>query len=159
MIQRNTPLAKVSRKKLEGLGFTPSSTLQRGKAPARKPMARRARYTGPTQVERGTLAFRSGGICEHPWLCGRPALQAHHRRPRGLGGSSAPDINDVSNLVHLCLEHHAWTESNRWLATIFGLLVPFSGHPARVRALLRHSKLPVLLLPDGGFLTFERACA
>ena len=45
------------------------------------------------------LRARSGGMCE---LCGvTPATNAHHRRPRGMGGTTQ-EIHGVQWLLHLC---------------------------------------------------------
>ncbi|MGZ9830173.1 HNH endonuclease, partial [Tsukamurella ocularis] len=43
---------------------------------------------------------RSGSVCE---LCGAlPADQVHHRRPRGLGGTSDPTVNRAANGLAVC---------------------------------------------------------
>lgn len=49
--------------------------------------------------------------------------QTHHRRPRGMGGSSQPDTNQSANLICLCSPCHNWIESNRKQALENGWLV------------------------------------
>lgn len=39
-------------------------------------------------------------------------LIVHHRKPKGMGGSADPAINDMTNLVVLCDRHH--TEVHRY---------------------------------------------
>ena len=55
--------------------------------------------------------------------CAKPATEVHHRRPRGMGGSSRPEIGDASNAVPLCREHHHWAEHNREEARRIGWLL------------------------------------
>lgn len=80
----------------------------------------------PPASARAVLA-RSGGLCER---CGRAGEQLHHRRPRGMGGTSDPAIHDPSNLVHLCAECHRWVESRRAVAVACGWLVTGVTSPA-----------------------------
>jgi hypothetical protein len=53
---------------------------------------------------------------------------AHHRKPRGMGGSSNPKLGEVSNLLILCGSGtsgcHGWVESNRSEAGSLGYLIP-----------------------------------
>ena len=53
---------------------------------------------------------------------------AHHRRPRGAGGTSNPAIGDISNCLILCgtgtTGCHGWVEQYRALAREYGYLVP-----------------------------------
>lgn len=66
--------------------------------------------------------------CTHPH-----GLQVHHRRPRGAGGTSRPEIAyGMANLVTLCLHCHEETESRRENARRFGYLVPSTHLPASV---------------------------
>ena len=52
-----------------------------------------------TQATRRLLEQRSGGVCE---LCrSARATNAHHRMPRGMGGTKR-DIETVAWLLHLC---------------------------------------------------------
>lgn len=77
------------------------------------------------KANRQTVQGRAFGRCER---CLRPTLSGHlhHRRPKGLGGSSAPDRHDVSNLVHLCPDCHSWAHSYPNGATENGYLIPRS---------------------------------
>lgn len=80
------------------------------------------------------LQARSEGLCE---VCGRyPAANTHHRKPRGMGGSKDPAINQPSNLLRLCGSGttgcHGVIESSRATAYRFGLLVHRWDHPAEV---------------------------
>lgn len=76
-------------------------------------------------ANRQTVQGRAFGHCER---CDRPTVAAHlhHRRPKGLGGSSAPDRHDVSNLVHLCPDCHSWAHGHPKDAAEAGFLVPRS---------------------------------
>lgn len=87
----------------------------------------------PTRV-REALAERSQGLCER---CGQErATQAHHRRPRGMGGSRDAATNVLSNLLHLSDECHAYVEANRTQAVVYGWLVKQHMTPASVPAKL-----------------------
>lgn len=78
----------------------------------------------------------------------------HHRRPRQRGGSRAPDVHDLSNLLLLCVDCHDWVESNRTAAYEQGLLVHAGFDPATTPVLLRgvvvllHPTEPVYLPPS-----------
>jgi hypothetical protein len=64
---------------------------------------KRARRTGPTTDVRETVRARDLDTCV---VCGvivtGRTASIHHRRNRGMGGSSDPRINDVTNLVVSC---------------------------------------------------------
>lgn len=87
------------------------------------------RTTGPTQKQRGAVKARSNGHCERCW---QTAVQIHHRKPRKLGGTRRTEINNLSNLVALCLDCHQWVESYRATARATGWLVPEWADPASV---------------------------
>lgn len=74
----------------------------------------------------GTCMIRIKPVCT-VW-----AKQLHHRKPRGMGGSSDPHINDPVNLIPVCLSCHQWIESHRDEAREKGWLVPFSKDPADI---------------------------
>jgi 5-methylcytosine-specific restriction protein A len=63
---------------------------------------------------------RDAGRCRR---CGAIGHQIHHRRPRGMGGTSDPLINNPSNLVLLCQPCHAEVESAREQAYDSGWLL------------------------------------
>lgn len=69
--------------------------------------------------------------------CCKPGSQAHHRRPRGAGGSRQPGTNRASNGLWLCLTCHGWIESHRTESFDCGWLVASYDDPAAV-AVLRH---------------------
>lgn len=102
-----------------------------------------------------TLVYeRSGGRCE---LCDAMTsdMAIHHRRPRGLGGSSRPDTNAPSNGLLVCGEHHRQIESYRTMSYEMGWLVRQSYSPLTVPVFRRG--LWVLLDDEGGFLPAEVA--
>lgn len=74
----------------------------------------------PAEAKR-IVRQRSGDNCER---CGGVAVDIHHRRPRGAGGTRDLTINQPANLVALCRACHSWCESNRVDATSAGWLVP-----------------------------------
>jgi hypothetical protein len=72
---------------------------------------------------RQVVQGRAFGRCERCLqanLCG----DLHHRRPKGLGGSKAPDRHDVANLVYVCRFCHSWAHGNPKDAAAAGFLVP-----------------------------------
>lgn len=56
--------------------------------------------------------------------CRRPMDEAHHRRPRGMGGTTNTLIGEPWNGLALCRRCHAWAESNRDHARTLGWLTP-----------------------------------
>jgi hypothetical protein len=125
----------------------PRSTIGRNAGP--KLPAQRSRSTGPTARVLRILAARSDGLCEF-WQCLDDAVHTHHRRPRRMGGSSAPDTNLASNLLRLCPTHHDWIESQRIRALELGLLLHAAADPLRAPVLLRYGT--VLLGNDGTWI-------
>ncbi len=147
-LTRRTPLSPGTKglARTGGLSRTPM-TQGRPQAAQRKPAAR---DTGPDAETRAVVHARSGGWCERA-ACRRQAVQIHHRRPRGTGGSKAADTNLASNLLHLCLEDHGWIEHNRVAAKVLGLLLPSRSCPAEEPVLTRHAPVPVLLDDTGAW--------
>ncbi len=72
---------------------------------------------------------RSNGKCE---VCGwfKPDLQAHHRRPRGSGGTSLEWVNSPANLLIACSQCHAKIESQREWAKANGYLLSLHSRDA-----------------------------
>jgi hypothetical protein len=105
--------------------------------------------TGFPQKVRDIITLRAGGCCER---CGfaAPAYQHHHRRPRGMGGSSADDTNRASNALCVCVSCHSEIEANREAAISFGWLVRQGLDPADTPVLLSGSWV---LLDDFGYTT------
>ena len=87
--------------------------------------------TGPDLATRQLVVDRDMRRCVR---CGEPGQQIHHRKPRGMGGTSDPAINSPANLVLLCLACHAYIESHRADAYESGWLVRRWQDPAEVTA-------------------------
>ncbi|WP_433568107.1 hypothetical protein ACQP1O_42905 (plasmid) [Nocardia sp. CA-151230] len=115
-----------------------------------RPRSKKSKPQGFPASARRLIAARSGGICEIA-DCPEAAVHMHHRRPRGLGGTSVPWVNRAANGLHICLEHHAFIESHRTLALVQGWLI--SQHMVEKQAadvpVLRRGR-SVLLSDDGG---------
>lgn len=118
----------------------------------------RKRDTGPDQATRLVVEHRFGGRC---CRCGEVArvgvgrsASVQHRTPRGMGGTSRPEINWPSNLVWVCgtgtTACHGHMESRRTEAYAAGWLVPHGSDPAEEPLLLWNGS-KVLLDNDGGW--------
>jgi 5-methylcytosine-specific restriction protein A len=72
-------------------------------------------------------------------VCGNGrAVERHHRRPRGMGGSSRGTTNTAANGLHLCGVCHRLVELNRTLALLLGWLLPQAAtEPAQHRVMYR----------------------
>jgi 5-methylcytosine-specific restriction protein A len=103
------------------------------------------RNTGPSPTVRRSVQERDSGCVN----CGRVdvACQIHHRRARGMGGSTRTDTNGPANLILLCLPCHSLVESRREWARARGLLVGQSQTPADVPVVWHGVR--VLLCDDG----------
>ena len=88
--------------------------------------------TGPNLATRQAVINRAQRMCER---CGQPGVHIHHRKPRGMGGTSDPAINAAPNLVFLCLSCHEYVERNRTHAYDAGWLVHRWDDPSQVPAL------------------------
>ena len=64
-----------------------------------------------------------------------PAYQLHHRRPRGMGGSTAAETNRASNGLCVCVSCHSDIEANREDALKYGWLVRQGQNPMEVSVL------------------------
>ena len=90
----------------------------------------------PPKVARLIFEVRDDSSC---FFCGQGlrwedrgfGWSLHHRRPRGMGGTSEVWVNKPSNAVTLCGSGvtgcHGWVESHRAEATELGLLVSRNG--------------------------------
>jgi hypothetical protein len=135
--------------------------MRRQAVKVRERVAKARRDTGPTRAQRAVVLNRADGCCE---ICGREVMlvggrvvrpySIHHRRPRGMGGTSRPEINSPANLLLLCGDAttpggcHTRVEANRSLAYENGWLVRASADPATVPVLLEGSDWH-LLTDDG----------
>lgn len=98
------------------------------------------------------LTERSNGVCE---VCDAArAWDAHHRRPRGMGGTRRADSATPAAGLHVCRACHNLLESHRDLAKLLGWLVPSTGSPAATPVLRRGQWV---LLDDDGGITQEVA--
>ena len=122
---RRSPIARKTPLRSTG------SLLRRAVAKVRRP-----RDTGPDDHTKIRLTVRSGGICER---CGiGDAIHRHHRRPRRMGGSRGGQVNALSNLTHLCLPCHEWTEREPNEAQRDGWLLHANDDPRVVPVKTRH---------------------
>jgi hypothetical protein len=143
--QRTTPLtAKSELKRTTALNRSPlaRSALHSGSA-ARKATPKR-RNTGPTAKVRALVRQRSGGWCE--WAdCWLVASEQHHRLGRKSGGrrgDAAVRLNQASNLLDACREHHSLVTSPhgaaRQLARKSGWLLEEHEDARTIPVLSRH---------------------
>ena len=105
-----------------------------------------SRKTGPSPAAVDALFRRSHEMCE---LCGWHGEQIHHRKARHMGGTSDPEINALSNLVHWCHACHAMVESRRAKAYENGWLVHSWDTPREVPFVV--AGRPLMLDDDGGY--------
>lgn len=83
------------------------------------------------ETRRDVIA-RDGGRCQR---CGHPANDAHHRKPRGSGGSADVLTSfGMANIICLCRGCHEYVESNRAEAESLGYLIRRGQHddPSRI---------------------------
>lgn len=81
---------------------------------------------------------------------GEHMAHIHHRRPRGMGGSTDPMTGHVTNGLLLCPTCHVKIESHRDWALDRGFLVHQGQNPATVPVRLWNS-FDVYLLLDGTY--------
>lgn len=88
-------------------------------------------------------------------FCGNPASDRHHRRFKGMGGSSLPDTDSPQNIVALCglgntSGCHGRAHSEPEWARANGYRVPNGTDPLTV-PITHHAWGVCWLLADGGF--------
>lgn len=116
------------------------SRLPRQPIGRRTSMVTRRRDTGPGRAVVDLLAGRAtshtgvdtGGVplCE---ICGLLRSDtAHHRDPRGMGGTRNPAANSAANLILVCDPCHRQLESHRETAYDEGWLVHTDVDPSTV---------------------------
>lgn len=128
---KRTPIKRKSPMKRSG-------EMTRSVIKKKRATTRAKKDTGPSQDVRNLVIARASGRCER---CGSASgwigHQVHHRKPRGLGGSSSPDINLPSNLLLLCAGCHEEIERlDREVAYGKGWLVHREHDPAMQPVLL-----------------------
>lgn len=108
---------------------------------------------------RAVIVGRDLGCCVR---CSRPVAHltpgwdwsVHHRRPRGMGGTSLPWVGWPANGVVLCGHGtdgcHGWVESNREVAFEEGWLVALNGVVIAAEVPMRHALFGRVLLDDEG---------
>ena len=80
--------------------------------------------TGFTAHASELILTRSEGACEiMSRVCVTTATDIHHRRPRGMGGTSRLETNLASNGIALCRRCHMYVESERDWARNKGFLI------------------------------------
>lgn len=100
---------------------------------------------GKWTAAKKSVACRDEDKCQR---CSRPASDIHHRKPRGMGGSSDPDRNyGLANLISLCHECHWWVHAHPAEAYRLGWLVHSYDDPERVSVITPGYLL--WLKPDG----------
>jgi hypothetical protein len=112
---------------------------------------------------RTILHQRSMGRCE---VCATAAAvgsgaQAHHRLPRGAGGSGDPIKGRASNGLWLCLRCHTMIERNEPIVYVNGWKVRQGEFPAQVPVRLRAWGVDAwwLLDDDGMYLPADAPAA
>lgn len=106
-------------------------------------------------VTRQTVIGRAQQRCES---CGSASQylgwSVHHRKPRGMGGTSLVSSASPANLLLLCGSGttgcHGWFENHRTEAKVQGILVPRHAEPTKVPVYYRSRW--VLLTDDGDLL-------
>jgi hypothetical protein len=110
--------------------------------------------TANWSIIRDRLLVRCAGRCEVSGLPLGESWAVHHRRKKGMGGTSLPDVHSLSNLMAVRHELHnlgrpsihldvAWSE-------IRGYLVPWWGSP-RLEPVWLFSRQWAFLLPNGSY--------
>ena len=90
---------------------------------------------------------RDGGKCLR---CLAPAVDVHHRRPKGMGGTSNSYIAfGLANLVSICRECHSWIHAHPEQGYSTGYLVHSWDDPAAIPLVLKPGSHLVKLLSNG----------
>jgi 5-methylcytosine-specific restriction enzyme A len=109
-----------------------------------------SRYTGPSQAVLELVKARNGGMCLR---CGLfRGSQCHHRKPRGMGGTTDPAINHVTNLTWICGYCHTHIESHRSEAYRDGWLAARTANPEQQYLIDSHHRM-LMLTADGGVVS------
>ncbi|MDF9718073.1 HNH endonuclease [Nocardioides sp. ChNu-153] len=150
MSLRHTALVRRTELRRTELARTAPMQRSREKRLSRAQTAGKApRDTGPSTNVRRVVLGRADGCCE---VCGRQLYgddgwgsfphSFHHRRPRGMGGTSRADANSPANLLLVCGSAttpdgcHALIETQRVLALSTGWLLRQDEDPLQVAVVL-----------------------
>lgn len=109
----------------------------------------------PAKVK-AIVESRSGGGCELD-QCGRADVY-HHRRPRGLGGSSLSWVNRPANALHVADACHLRIEANRTRSYVNGWLVSLHGDKMSTDVPVLYRGQWVLLRDDGSVKPLDGDC-
>lgn len=91
--------------------------------------------SGFSRQVRAIIVERAQSYCEGcGWNLG---VEAHHRRPRGAGGSKRTSTNQPSNALWLCRPCHGYAEYHRTEAREKGWLVRQHHEPRDIPVLYR----------------------
>lgn len=131
---KRTPLGRKTALKTTK-GLSTAKALKRGETPQARPR----RDTGPSPATRSKVIERASICCERcgKSLTGQP-YSIHHRKPRGMGGTSDPGANSPANLLLLCGSAttpdgcHTAVERFRASAIKTGFIVPRTADPSGV---------------------------
>lgn len=157
MTLRRTTLKRKTEMRRTPMRRGPREQLERTKRAAN----RQRSTTGPSASQKGIVFTRARGCCE---ICGKTLHgntdwlgehSYHHRQPRGMGGTSRPDVHAAYQLLLLCGSGitgcHGHVEQQRTEAYAFGWLVKHGQDPAEIRVVVTRIPLPVWLTVDGRY--------
>lgn len=150
-LPRRTPLSP-GQKQLKRTPLVSKTGLEAGKGLRRSELVPKRPKADPAErPARKLLAARSGGICE---MDGRnPATDAHHRKNRSQSGRW-----EITNLLHLCHEHHMHVTVNPALARERGWSVSGTQNPATAPVWIA-GRGWTYLRADGSYAPVERTAA
>lgn len=156
-LERRTPLAQVSAKKLAAAADLPPELQRKATKSSLKSTYRPA---VPQDVS-AALNVRSGGWCELQLRgCLGRATDPCHRIGRGGGrkkGAAKTESDRLSNVLHGCRMCHAWTHARPAESYELGLMLRRGQNPAMEPVLYRNE---VKYLDDfGGVHDFEEVGA
>jgi 5-methylcytosine-specific restriction endonuclease McrA len=90
--------------------------------------------------------------CEKCLRCLGEATDVHHRKPKGMGGTSDPEVAfGLANLVSLCRECHNGIHGAPAQSYLSGYLVHSWDDPASTPLLVKPGSVYMWLRPDGSF--------
>ncbi|MFE7799056.1 hypothetical protein [Nocardia sp. NPDC057440] len=125
--------------------------------PKKQPQTPKPNPDGFPEPVKHIIRARSGGICELD-SCG-VAQVIHHRRPRGVGGTSLGWVNHAANALHLADACHLRIELHRTEAYCNGWLVSQLGDKQSADVPVLYRGRWVLLDDRGGITPIEGGVA